>query len=126
MKIGNEYRLRENGLKPGDVVWACAFKVTYDKDDMRFIQKPIMGILSSAKTEKLHSELLEFGKDNISYFIPFKKNKNELAWSKAVQTSARIFATTEEECKEMYNEEVQYYINNYKRKIESLEKELLN
>lgn len=112
MIIGNYHRLRtETDLKPGDTVWACAFEVTENKKSMRFIEKPIKGMLAAFKYESNHNAAVANGSTNIGFFVPYKKDGITPAWSKVVQLKSRQYATTEEDCITLYNELVCKYIN---------------
>lgn len=125
MKIRNYTYLERRGLMPGSIVWACNYKVTNSKESMKFIQKPIKGMLTCSNKELIHNELMESKETYSSYFVPFKKDGKNLAWSKAVGVDSRIYATTEEESKELYNEAIQNYIDMWSLKIEELKNELI-
>lgn len=125
MKIDTYLNLERKGMKNGDTVWACAYKVTFNKEGLRYIQKPVKGVLTSSKNKDMYLKHLEDGTTDIRYFVPFKKDKKDLAWSKAVQVSARIYATTKEECIELYNEEIQYYIDSCFRAIDDFKRDMI-
>lgn len=125
MKIGNYLQLRKCGCKPGDEVWACAFSFTYDKESMRYSQKPVRGILACSNKEAVHNELMAKNSESIGYFVPYGV-KGKLSWSKAVSSSAREFATTEQECIEMYNDSIRGIIDSLKKQVEDLEGEIIS
>lgn len=125
MKLTSWYEIHKTNFKVGDTIWACNYRATLDKEGLRYIQTPIQGIFSFANSEKEHEKAIQQGKVGagcIKYFIPLKKNGTEPAWSKAVSIEAREYATTEEECKELYNELIDDYISLYEREIEYLKK----
>lgn len=116
----------------GDKVWACAFQYSSDKNSKRFKQEPIYGMLMVTnepdKELKYRQDRMRQTGENrahASYFVPFKKDGKSLAYSKAVHVSARQYATTQQECIEMYNGMIQKYINWYKREITGLEEQKL-
>lgn len=123
------YELRDSGYKPGDEIWACAYTKTFNKEGMKLVQKPIKGRLTAGKNEKRHLEILERYGDKsanyLDYFVPYKKDGTSLAWSRAVSIGARRFADTEEECREVYNKEIQYVIDFCERTIEELKEEMI-
>ena len=94
----------------GDTVWACAY--TFNKEGtMQYFQKPVRGMLS--RISQSNDPYLIPGKANLMplYFIPFKSNGAELAWSKSVKAINRHYADTEEECNELYNMLIQKRLN---------------
>lgn len=112
----------------GDKVWACAFQISIDKNSKRFKQEPVYGMLTVTDAPDKEIEYRQErmrqtgeGRAHASYFVPFKKDGKSLAYSKAVQVSARCYATTQEECVEMYNKMIQKYIDWYKKEIMELE-----
>lgn len=125
MKIGSYTKLEKCGCKPGDEVWACAFSFTYDKESMRYSQRPVRGILACSNKEVTHNALMAKGSDYTGYFVPYGA-KGKLSWSKAVSCSARKFATTEQECIEMYNDSIRGIIDSLKKQEEELESELIS
>lgn len=128
MKIREWYCLKRYDIKNGDDMWACAYQVTYNKDGIRYVQKPVKGKLVSSKYQSTYEEDIQKGLTDLKYikfFVPYKKNGIDLAWSKAVGIESRQYATTEEESREIYNEEIESYINMHKRMIEELENDRL-
>lgn len=123
------YELRDSGYKTGDEIWACAYTKTFNKEGIKLVQKPIKGRLTAGKNEKKHLEILEkYGDksaDCLDYFVPYKKDGTSLAWSRAVSIGARRFAATEEECREVYNKEIQHVIDFCERTIEELKEEMI-
>lgn len=59
------------------------------------------------------------------YFVPFKKNGKDLAWSKVVSIYSRYFTADEEESKEFYNDLIQKQIAWYASEIDKLKEDLL-
>lgn len=117
--------LTKSGIRPGSEIWACNYKTTEDKEGLRYIQLPIKGMVACAKNQELHEKLMKSEEPDLRYFVPFKKNGKGLAWSKAVELDSRLYATTEEDSKEMYNEEIEYYIHKWEKEIEDLKAKLL-
>lgn len=126
MKIKNYTEVSKN-FKAGDEIWACAFNYTHDKEGKHLYQEPVFGKLMAGKTEVAHNSRIERFPDssNVEYFVPFKKNGVDLAWSKAVLMYNRYYATTEEECVELYNSLVKNAIDWHRSEIEALEKLVL-
>lgn len=104
----------------GDEVWAYAYKPSTDKCSKRFYQPPILGKLMAGETEIRHKAAIEQYLQNypcanttdmrVEYFVPYKANHKDLAWSKAVRVGARDFALTYDESKIKYNKQVTDYI----------------
>lgn len=117
------YRTHQELLKhhkPGDAIYACHFKYDSTKENNRYIQEPVQGILSqysdgssSANTATIH------------YFIPFRKNTMEPAKSRAVSISARKYADTEAECIELYNSLIHDNIEWHESEIQKLRERLM-
>ena len=113
-------------FKVGDIVWACAFERTNNTKSMLCFQQPILGMFTNQKT--LLSEIdvrAKYSYLDICYFVPFKKNckaytLNNLAWSKATHISARMYATTEKECKELYNSLIDDVIAYHEKAIDEM------
>lgn len=123
MKIYN-YMSAYEQFHNGDIVWACAFSRTENTKSLKYFTEPVKGMFTRykcLKSEEAHRNNKQIiTNDGIQYFIPFKKNSQscdlqDLAWSKAVHYSARKYATTEDECKELFNElideEIQFHQN---------------
>lgn len=109
----------------GDIAYACAYEYTHDKNGKCKYQKPIRGMFTAGDTEAKNNEYISKGQTNIRYFVPFKKNKEDLAWSKAVTIYARCYATTQQECITLYNKLIQANIDWHEHEIEKLRKDLL-
>lgn len=99
------------GLKPEQKIWACAYQLDNNQITMGLKQKPIYGVIK--------------GRYRPEFFIPFKKNSNELAKSKQVSIYARCFADTEMECIELYNQLVQEKIDWFKVRLEETKDDLI-
>lgn len=94
------------------IIWSCNFEPTNAKESAKYSCTPIKGMLTindDLKSEQgdnpTHDNYYTFPR----YFVPFKKtakgcNLEDLAWSKAVSIRARIYADTETECIEAYND----------------------
>lgn len=94
------------------IIWGCNFEPTSTKESKQYSCTPVKGMLT------LHDDLKNEQDPNASrggfyttprYFVPFKKNAKgcdleDLAWSKAVNIRSRVYADTEDECIEAYNE----------------------
>ena len=130
MIIGLHGSLKNNNLGVGDTVWACAYVYTSTKENKGLHQHPILGVLSHTKYEDTMQQFLDKNKYKPNFFIPFKKNAKSLTYdnlqfSKAVRVESRRYATTEEECKELYNKAIQSNINWHTMEIEKLKKDML-
>lgn len=113
-------------FKVGDIVYACAYKPTSDKESRHNYQKPIRGILVLDSSEAKCKVREEKGYTEPRYFVPFKKNGKDLAWSRAVTVYARYFTDNEVECIEYYNKLIKEQIQWHQNEIERLEKEFIN
>lgn len=113
-------------FKVGDVVWACAFERTNNTKSMLCFQQPILGMFTNRRV--LESEIdtrTKYTNLDIRYFVPFKKNckaytLDNLAWSKATNISARMYATTEKECKDLYNSLIDNVIAYHEQVIDEM------
>lgn len=126
MVISNSYELSKSNLKVGDTVWACAYKLGSDVESMRYVQKPIKGVLTASKNKKNNDNFIALGEINASYiryFVPYKKNGIDLSWSKAVSTYSRNITTTEEEAISLYNKLIDDYVKYFTEKIEEIKKD---
>lgn len=113
-------------FKVGDTVYACAYKYNKDKEGRQYFQKPILGKLVLGRTEAEGEFYLRTErKIEPHYFVPFKKNGKDLAWSKVVSIYARYFTTDEEESKEFYNDLIQKQISWHESEIDKLKEDLL-
>lgn len=108
-----------------DEVWACDFKYAHDKESKHLYQKPVLGKLMAGRTEELHKRCVASGTATVKYFVPFKKNGTELAWSKAVTVYSRKYATSKQECIKMFNELIESDIKWHENEIKALKKELI-
>lgn len=119
--------LSKLGDKP---VWASAYTYASTKESRLNYQKPIRGRIMRGETIAKH---LIREKENLransryysDYFVPFKKNSEELAWSKAVHVYTREYSETEEESIKLFNEMIQENIDWHLKEIEKLKKELI-
>lgn len=66
--------LKISKFKSGDIVWACAFEITYGTDKLLFKQEPILGMVVSRKTLREIKSTNSYA--TVRYFIPFKKMQN--------------------------------------------------
>lgn len=125
MIIGSHKELIEKGFKTGDIVWACNYKQTSNKERKLLKQPPVFGQLTLGKDK----ESDEYNRKNYYsykpiYFVPFKKNsKNELAWSKAVHIESRYYATNLIDCINIYNQLLDNVINWHLSEIASINKD---
>lgn len=122
-----EYTNVAKNFRAGDTAWACAFHYTHDKESKSLHQEPIYGKFMIGNTQLKVDEKLERRPDYSypEYFVPFKKNGVDLAWSKAVHMSSRHYATTEDECVELYNSLIMDAVDWHRKEIDKLEKLLL-
>ena len=112
-------------FKPEDEVWACAFKYQHSKEGKRFFQKPVLGRLMCGNTLEKHLNCIRDCRCYLNYFVPYKKNSNQLAWSRAVEIYSRMYATSEAECIQLYNSMIAENINWHTKAIEELRKEFV-
>lgn len=113
-------------FKVGDTVYACAYEYKRDKEGRRYFQKPVLGKLVLGRTLSEEEYYERTGrKTEPNYFVPFKKNGKDLAWSKVVSIYARYFTTDEEESKEFYNDLIQKQISWHESEIDKLKEDLL-
>ena len=129
IKVRNYVDVNTN-FKAGDIVWACAYTPTSNKEEKYCYCKPIKGRLMPYNREHLNDKLTDLEtnpeKYDIAYFIPFKKNGIGLAYSKAVSMFARCYANTKEACDELYKELITEQIDWHKAEIKKLEAEIAN
>ena len=121
-----------NQLQDGDEVYACEFKETHDKEDKRYIQKPVLGQIKCANTESKCEDYRKryetYGTDRQNkgnYFVPYRKDGKGLAWSKAVTIYAREYFETEEAAIDYYNRQIKESIDWHWNKIKELRKEYI-
>ena len=96
--------IRNSGrFKPGDEIWAYAFTYSNNKINKAGYQQPILGQLQDRNQEMQTPKRNGYQYSIIRYFVPYKKGKKELAWSKAVTLEAREYAETEHEAYLEYN-----------------------
>lgn len=94
------------------IIWSCNFEPTNAKESAKYSCTPIKGMLTindDLKSEQSDNPTHDGYYTTPRYFVPFKKtasgcNLEDLAWSKAVNIRARIYADTEAECIEAYND----------------------
>lgn len=111
---------------PGMTIYACAYEHNDSFTNKRFSQKPVLGMLTKARTERLHKELMQkFTNNYAHYFVPFGKS-GKLLWSKAVEIRNRKYADTEQECKDLYNNLVKNEIKFHEKLIDEIQKDLIN
>ena len=120
----NDTRMK---FKPGDTVWACAFKPAHDKESKQYFQRPIQGKLMAGASELSDAESRKrYGLEaQPTHFVPFKKGSTELAWSKAVTIYARWVSDSFQECTEKYKSLVQEQIDWHEKELQELRKEIL-
>lgn len=112
-------------FKDGDVIYACAYSGTLKNDGKSLFQKPIKGVFTVADTEAKNKLALSKGCNEIRYFVPFKTKGVGLSWSRAVHISSRCYATSMEECIELYNSLVNYNISWHEDRIKEIRKDLI-
>lgn len=99
-------------------VWAYAIKsgdVMQDNSRKKLFQLPIKGIITNRS-----SETAKPGNWN-TYFVPYKKNNMDLAWSKKVHAESRYYAGTKEEAEACYNYMITQEQNKLQEQIQKLE-----
>ena len=112
-------------FKLDDEVWACAFKPTVDKEGKHNYSKPVRGRLVTDNSELKDLDRRKNGYSHINYFVPYKKNGVDLAWSKAVSIYARYFCRTKKESTDFYNELIQSHIKWLEQEADNLRKLLI-
>lgn len=124
MKITDINQLAIN-FKAGDIVWGCAYGYKeQDGDGLAVTQLPTQGMLSPCRYEKEWENAKQNPTQYISYFVPLKKD-GKPSWKKAIPAYSLNYASTEDECKELYNEAVNANIEWHKKEISRLRKELI-
>lgn len=111
-----------NQLTAESRVWACMYQRPTNHQ-ITHRQPPIEGIVAYAKNEELHNSMKRRNGLSPRYFIPFKKGTQEPDWSKGVKINNRKYATTEEDCWRIYNQDIAETINHHTEQIEHLRKE---
>lgn len=99
-------------MKNHRIIWSCNFEPTNAKEAAKYSCTPIKGMLTindDLETEQGNNPTHNGFYTTPRYFVPFKKNAKgcdleDLAWSKAVNIRARVYADTEAECLETYND----------------------
>lgn len=99
-------------MKNHRIIWSCNFEPTNAKETAKYSCTPIKGMLTindDLETEQSDNPTHDGFYTTPRYFVPFKKNAKgcdleDLAWSKAVNIRARVYADTEAECLETYND----------------------
>ncbi len=99
-------------MKNHRIIWSCNFEPTNAKEAAKYSCTPIKGMLTindDLETERGDNPTHDGFYTTPRYFVPFKKNAKgcdleDLAWSKAVNIRARVYADTEAECLETYND----------------------
>lgn len=81
--------------KIGDAVWACAYQTDNNQITMGYIRTPVRGMICNPRGMGIQR-----WQDEV--FVEFGKN-GQLKKSSSVSKSARKYASTKEECTELYN-----------------------
>lgn len=111
---------RSNDYICGDIAYGYAFQETNDKNNLKLIQKPILGVLVRVKHEH---EITKDSTHRPMYFVPFKKNTHDPAWSRAVSSSARYYDDTYPEAVNSYNNLIDKTIAYHQARIKEREKQ---
>lgn len=119
------YQDARGHYKVGDVVWGCAYTCSGDKESKRFFQEPIKGQFTASNREVTNTAIMATAAQKGTYvepryFVPFKKNGIDLAWSKAVNFTARMYADTYAESVELYNDKIQEYIDWFENEVKEM------
>lgn len=113
-------------FKVGDTVYACAYKYNRDKEGRQYFQKPVLGKLVLGRNKSEEEYYQRTGRETEpNFFVPFKKNGKDLAWSKVVSIYSRYFTTDEEESREFYNNLIKEQIAWHESEINKLKEDLL-
>jgi hypothetical protein len=125
MKVTDSNQLPLN-FKAGDIVWGCTYGYKENNGDgLAVNQLPVAGMLSPCRYEKDWENANNHAVPYINYFIPLKKDGKTPSWKKAIPVYALVYASTEDECNEMYNDAIQSNIEWHKSEIARLKKELI-
>lgn len=130
MIIGRYSELKNNNIKIGDTIWACAYEYTSTKEQKGLHQKPIFGMITHVKYSDMHAKYSDASLYGAKYFIPFKKDAksfdiSNLAWTKAVSIYSRQYATNELDCRNLYNQLIQRNIDWHTREIQKLKDDFI-
>lgn len=121
--------IHNQNFQIGDEVWAYAQHVETNRTNIRYKQEPVLGILSHTRYQDSYEKYMNNSNRTYHsprYFIPYKKNKTGLAWSKAVSMNARKFATTKEDAITGFNADIQKQIDIYLNEIEELQSHMIS
>lgn len=119
MKI-TSYTEVEKYFSAGDEVWACAYEYDRTNFGKHYFQEPVLGIFSAGNTACSHDRYLSEGRVTPRYFVPYKKNSKEPAWSKCVSIYARCYTNNKEECVSLFNELILGNIEWHENEIKKL------
>lgn len=100
----------ELNLKDGDEVWAYAFRENLHNNPAtkpNLNQTPVLGVIH----EKYYGS---------ATFIPYKKNKHELAKSREVDAQSRRYATSEKDAWSAYCKDIQNVLNQHETRMNFL------
>lgn len=122
MKITDVNEL-SNHFKVGDEAWACSYAPNGNNGKVNIL--PIKGVLMPCRHEKDYTNMCAGNNGYINYFIPLKKDGKTPSWQKAIRAYSLCYASTEDECIEMYNELINSDIEWHKKKISKLRKLLI-
>lgn len=117
----------DDNFKVGDSAWACAYSFATNKETRLLYQEPIKGEFVAGKDEAQNTDLLQRYAakgvaPSIGYFVPYKKDGVSLAWSKKIDAQSRMYATTRDECVELYNDKIDSHIRWHENQIDELRK----
>ena len=100
---------------PGDVIWGCQIPTETQSGIA-----PVQGILSAYRYEKDSKSADKPYGDCIDYFIPLKADGKTPSWKKAVKAYTMTYATTEDECKNIYNTSLKSMMDMHAKQIKNL------
>lgn len=94
-------------LQAGDIVWACNFRRNIG--GFRYKTKPTKGMIvdnPKCRLVKSDDNYTQSGRNR--FFVPFQKtatseDPDNLAWSQATTTAAKLFTKSEQESIDIYN-----------------------
>lgn len=112
--MGPDGRENYDWVTCGMHVWASAFRLTENKASLSLRQEPVPGIAAYSQYEIATGPEIPgkpgTGRDMSGmaarWFVPFKKNSEDPAWSKAVRIESRDIASTRAEAEEMYRDRI--------------------
>lgn len=124
MVYAHEWDVRKKFIAT-DEIWACAYVPNARRRTAMYYAKPVLGVLLAGKNRDFHERALRAHDMTPRAFAPYGKN-NKILWSKAVDLSARMYADTEAEAAELFDQSVGIEINTIKKELARAKAELIH